>query len=246
MAEAPPQKATTEPDLLQMSYPYLVPYGVFIVLTALADQLPAWRSGLYIVKVLAVAWALWHYRKAYTELRFRFSPELLVAAAAGVLVIVAWIGLDPYYPQTSKELSDYVDWDARSFSHPDRAQGQFDPFDDAQGVPPLVAIVFRVLGAVLLVPIFEELFVRSWLMRVVVREQFWEVPVGVFTHLSFWVGTAAMALSHHEWLAAIVCSAAFNLLLYWKRDILLCIVAHAVANAALAAWVLMTHQWYWW
>jgi hypothetical protein len=232
--------------MLQASYPYLVPYGVFITLTAVADQFPAWRSAFYIVKVLAVAAALWHYRRSYPELRFRFSPALGVAALVGVGVIVAWIGLDPYYPQTNKELTNYVDWDARHFDHPDRVEGQFDPYEKGQLIPPVVAIIFRLIGAVLLVPIFEELLIRSWLMRLVIREQFWEVPVGVFTHISFWVGTVAMAISHHEWLAAVICSAAFNALLYWKRDIFLCVVAHAVANLALALWVLHTGQWYWW
>jgi hypothetical protein len=55
-----------------------------------------------------------------------------------------------------------------------------------------------------------------------------------------------MVLTHHEWLAAMVCSAAFNWILYWKKDIWACIVAHAVANLALAVWVITTGQWQFW
>jgi len=233
-------------DPLLAALPYLVPYGVFGLFTLLADSMPGMQSHIYIAKVFAVAAALWYYRKAYTELRFSFSPALLVAAVVGVLVIVAWVGLDRYYPQTGTEMNQFVERGTRVFDHADKAKGAFNPFEKDQAIPPVVAIVFRIIGAVLLVPVFEELLIRSWLMRYVINERFWRVPPATFTHASFWVGVGAMALTHHEWLAAMLCSAAFNWVLYWKRDIWLCIVAHAVANLALAVYVLTTGQWQFW
>lgn len=226
--------------------PYIVPYCLFAVLTLVADHLPDWRSPIYVVKVLAVVLALWWYRKAYTELRASFSPVTLVAVLVGVLVIVAWVGLDPCYPQSRAEWSDLFHEGFRRFDHAGKVAGQFDPYAARGLIPPVVAIVLRLIGAVLLVPIFEELFWRSWLMRWLVKDDFRAVPMGTFTWASFAITVALFGMTHHEWLAAMICGAAFNALLYWRNDLFLCVVAHAAANAALAVWVLTQGAWGFW
>ena len=241
-----PTPSPSQPDPLLRALPYVIPYGVFGLLTYAGDAVPWERSLIYVGKVFAVALALWAYRKAYVEFRPRLSRDMWVAALVGVLVIVAWVGLDKHYPQTATEMNQFVERGTRVFDHADKAKGAFNPYDPLEDFPPLLAIVFRMVGAVLVVPIFEELLLRSWLMRYVINERFWQVPMGAFTHASFWVGVGAMALTHHEWLAAMLCSAAFSWLLYWRKDIWLCIVAHAVANLALAVWVLSTGQWQFW
>ena len=237
--------APREPDPLMQAIPYVAPYAVFGVLTLAADYLPGWQSALYIVKVIALAATLWYFRRAYTELRPSFGAHSLVAALVGVLVVAIWVGLDPYYPQSGEEWGQFAQG-ARVFEHAEKAAGAFNPHEPGQMVPPLVAIVFRIIGAVLLVPVFEELLIRGWLIRFLVRDRFLTVPVGAFTWLSF-VGTVAfMGLTHHEWLAAVICSAAFNGLLYWRKDLFTCVIAHAAANLALAVWVLTTGAWAFW
>lgn len=237
--------APREPDPLTQALPYVVPYAVFGLLTMAADYLPDWQSMLYIVKVFALAATLWHYRRAYTELRPRFGADSLVAVIMGVLVIVVWVGLDPYYPQSGEEWRQFGQG-TRVFEHADKAEGAFDPYEPGQMIPPMVAIVFRIIGAVLLVPIFEELLIRGWLIRFLVRDRFLAVPMGTFTWLSFAGTLAFMGLTHHEWLAAVICSAAFNGLLYWRKDLFLCVLAHAAANLALAVWVLTNGAWAFW
>lgn len=234
------------PDTLQRSLPYLVPYALFGLLTYAADALPDLQSVIYIVKVFAVAAALWYYRRAYTELRVSLGPQTLVAMLVGVLVIVAWVGLDPYYPQSSEEWRQLAQSGLQYFEHADKAEGQFNPYEPGQTVPPVVAIIFRLIGAVLLVPVFEELFMRSWLIRFLVKEDFEAVPMGTFTWVSFLGTVALFGLAHHEWLAGMICGTAFNLLLYWRRDLLQCVIAHAVANLALAIWVLTQGAWGFW
>ena len=245
MADERPDQADDQ-SVMQAALPYVAPYAIFMVLTFAADYAPAWRSVIYIAKVLAVAGALWYYRRAYTELRPRVSVATLAAAGVGVLVIVAWVGLDPYYPQSGDEWRALISEGPQRFEHASKVQGQFDPTAEGQAVPPLVAIVFRLIGAVLLVPVFEELFVRSWLIRFVVNDNFRKVPVGTFTWASFAVTVGLFGIAHHEWLAGIICGAAFNLILYWSKDVFQCIVAHAVANLALAVWVLTQGAWMFW
>jgi uncharacterized protein len=227
--------------------PYIIPYAVFALFTLAADSLPpAWRSALYAAKVLAVGAALWHYRGVYTEIKPRLSAAVIPAAVVGILVIVAWIGLDPFYPQSSPEWSALRQGGWGALAHSDKLAGAFDPFMPGELLPPAVAIAFRLIGAVLIVPIFEELFWRSWLIRFLIKDDFHSVPMGAFTWLSFTVTVLAFGLTHHEWLAAVLCGVAFNAILYWRKDIFLCIIAHAVANAALAAWVLTHSAWQFW
>lgn len=236
----------SDDDWLEDSLPYIVPYGLYVVMTVGGDYLPGWTGTVYALKTLIVAAALWHYRKEYTELRFRLTAATPVAVIIGVLVIVAWVGLDTYYPQSWAEWRELLHGGVQEFGHEAKAEGAFDPFAGQFAMPPILAVVFRVAGAVLVVPIFEELFIRSWLLRLLIKSDFRSVPTGAFTWFSF-VGTVALfGLAHHEWLAAAICGLLFNLLLYWKKDLFQCVVAHAVANLALALWVLTQGAWHFW
>lgn len=53
-------------------------------------------------------------------------------------------------------------------------------------------------------------------------------------------------MAHPEWLAAAVYSLLMNGLLYWKKDIWQCIVAHGVSNLLLAVYVLASGNWWLW
>jgi hypothetical protein len=104
----------------------------------------------------------------------------------------------------------------------------------------------RVIGAVVVVPVMEELFWRAFLIRWLVNEDFQRVPVGTFTWMSFAVTTLFFGLEHDQWLVGLICGAAYNGLLYRTRSVWACVVAHAVSNAALAGWVLARGDWKFW
>jgi hypothetical protein len=99
---------------------------------------------------------------------------------------------------------------------------------------------------VLVVPVMEELFWRAFLIRWLVKEDFKSVPVGTFTWPSFLITVALFGAEHNQWLAGLVCGALYNWLLYRTRSVWACVVAHAVSNAALAAWVLARGDWKFW
>lgn len=237
---------TAQRNWLTEALPYIAPFAVFALITLLANPDPQLRPLLYILKVIAVGAVLWSYRGVYTEIKPAWSWNILPAAGAGLVMIVFWIALDPWYPQSAQEFSAFFSGGLQVFEHAEKLEGQFDPYIEGSIIPPAVAIFFRIGGAVLLVPIFEELFHRSWLIRYLVRENFRSVPMGTFTWGSFLGTVALFAITHHEWLAAIICAVLLNLLLYWKKDIFLCMVAHATANLALAVWVLTTDSWHFW
>ena len=73
-----------------------------------------------------------------------------------------------------------------------------------------------------------------------------ERPVGVFTPLSFAISVGLFTVTHPEWLAALVTGVLWTLLLMRTRRLRDAVLAHAVANGALAAWFLATGDMRWW
>ncbi len=196
--------------------PYVLPMGLYMAfLTVQSNANLAW---LYPVKTLAVAGALWWFRREYAELRPAMS---WLGIGVGLVAITIWIALDPFYPKL----------------------GHATPFDPSDRY---IFIAFRVVGAVAVVPVMEELFWRAFLIRWLVKEGFKSVPVGTFTWPSFLITVALFGAVHNQWLAGLVCGALYNWLLYRTRSVWSCVVAHAVSNAALAAWVLATGDWKFW
>jgi CAAX prenyl protease-like protein len=96
------------------------------------------------------------------------------------------------------------------------------------------------------VPVVEELFWRGFLLRWVISANWEGHPVGIFTMRSFLWVVLLFTLAHPEWLAAAVYCALMNILLYWKKDLWLCIVAHSTSNLLLVFYILMTGSWELW
>jgi len=122
----------------------------------------------------------------------------------------------------------------------------FDPTIIADGHIRTAIIATRLVGAVVVVPIMEELFWRSFLLRYIIDPQFSKVAIGRFTWLSFISTCVLFGLEHHYIIAGIMAGTLFNLLLYRTRSIAQCIISHAVANLALGIYVLNSAQWRFW
>jgi len=202
--------------------PYVVPMGIYMAF--LLVQTNANLLWVYPAKVIAVAAALIYFRREYEELRPGFS---LLAVIVGLVAIAIWIGIDPFYPKFASGVA-------------------FDPATISSVAQRNMFLAFRIVGAVIVVPVMEELFWRAFLIRWLVNEDFKSVPVGTFTGLSFAVTVALFGLEHNEWLAGLICGALYNWLYYKRKNVFACVIAHAVSNAALAAWVLSRGDWKFW
>lgn len=230
---------TTRPWL-----PYVLPFGLYMAF--LAGQSNANLLWLYPVKTLAVAGVLWWFRREYRELQPGFSG---LAVAVGLVVIVAWIALDPFYPKASALLCSLETWLSQFVNSPPPSGKIPPPFDPTTITPDALRygfIGFRVLGAVIVVPLMEELFWRAFLIRWIEAEDFQSVPIGHFTWRSFLVTTVFFGLEHDQWLAGLICGALYNVVYYRTRSVWACVVAHAASNAALAGWVLTQRAWVFW
>jgi hypothetical protein len=185
---------------------------------------------LYPVKTLVVASILYHYRKEYREilrqeLADRKSASL--AIGAGIIVFILWINMD---------------WPFATFGTP----SAYNPTLMSEKFTAVMLIIFRLAGAAIVVPIMEELFWRSFLLRYIIDPDFEKVAIGTFTWPSFAISSVLFGLEHNLWLAGIMAGLAYNILLYRTRSLMTCIVAHSTTNFLLGTYVLCCGAWEFW
>ncbi len=84
-------------------------------------------------------------------------------------------------------------------------------------------------------------------MRWLIHAEFWKVPLGLYTHLSFWLVALMFAAEHGPyWEVGLAAGIIYNGWLVRTRNLADCILAHAVTNALLAGYVLLWYQWQYW
>jgi uncharacterized protein len=210
--------------------PFLLFLGLLALRGALADL--GWLDArwIYALNLLLVGGLLaWSWR-GFGELHRQNRPqghEALWSVLVGLLVFVAWIQLDAPWMQIGEPTAAFV---------PVQADGQLD----------WALITVRWLGAVALVPVMEELFWRSFVMRWLEHPQFEAVPPQRVTLKPIVLSTFAFMLVHPLWLAAIVAGAAYAALYVRTGRLWNAVIAHAVTNGALGVWVVATGNWQFW
>jgi len=108
-----------------------------------------------------------------------------------------------------------------------------------------VFLLVRAIGLVAVVPLAEELFLRGFLMRYVIREDFWTVPFGTLTFASGVTCLIYAAATHPaEAIAAIGWFTIVSGIAAATRRPIDTILAHAGTNLALGAYVLTTGNWW--
>ena len=214
----------------------VVPFVVFMALLFLRGQAPLddswgfdtrWLYGLTLPVVGGLL--LWWWRR-YGELHRQNLPsarEWLLSVVVGVVVFALWIHLDAPWMQLGEPSARFVPLDAAG-----------------QLVWPLV--VLRWLGATLVVPVMEELFWRSFLMRWVERAQFETVDPRSVGARAVLLSTFVFVLAHPLWLAAALAGLAYALLYRATGRLWTAVIAHAVTNGLLGVWVVASGQWQFW
>ena len=222
--------------ILPRALPFLIYIAFLLLLPALSY---AWEMiypamlfdgrMVYPVKAGCVALLLvffWHH---YPELRkFNLeSHEILWSIAIGAGVFVVWINLDQEWMRFGE------------------AAG-YDPRDELGNINWFLALS-RLLGAVLVVPVMEELFWRSYLMRRIEHPDFLELSPGLVGLTGLLGSSMLFALAHTMWLAGLVAGLAYGALYTLKAKSLWApVVAHATTNGLLGLWVLQGGRWDFW
>jgi len=208
---------------------YWIPMVVFGVLTLAEGYVPLdWFPLAYMFKAVAVTACLLWWRRPLLEIRFD-ARLILPSAILGLAVFFIWIWLDKFvgYPHLGSRTA-------------------FDPLQLSGSWWFGVFLCVRFYGLAIMVPVMEEIFWRSFLLRYLTRSDFHQLPIGTFSASALGIMVAASALAHPEWLVAIIASLAYAFWIRQTRSLFAAIVAHAVTNAALGAYVLVTRDWQYW
>ncbi len=143
------------------------------------------------------------------------------------------------------------------------------PFIDMAGEPwKFSDHVLRVFAAALIVPVFEELFIRGFVLRAALQwdlnqknkqvehplsqtldqNNINDVRPGAWSIVAVVVSSIAFSVGHmpYEWLAAFVYSLLISALWIVRKDLLSCIVAHGVTNLTLGIYVYYSGNWGFW
>jgi hypothetical protein len=215
----------------------VAPFVVFMIFLAARGAAPtdgSWGFDvrwLYSAQIATTAALLALWWREYGELKSQNLPtlrEVLLAVAVGILVFVLWINLDAAWMTISAGSAEpYVALNAA---------GQLD-----WGL-----IVSRWVGAALLVPVMEELFWRSFLMRWIQAPAFEGVQPLHVGLKAVVLSTFVFTLAHTLWLAAIVAGLAYAWVYIRTGKLWVAVIAHAVTNGVLGIWVVQTGNWQFW
>jgi CAAX prenyl protease-like protein len=108
-------------------------------------------------------------------------------------------------------------------------------------------LVLRVVGAVITVPIAEELAFRGYLLRRIHAADFESVSFQKVSLTALAVSSVAFGLMHgNRWIAGSPAGLAYALVLRRRGRIGEAVAAHAVTNALLAVWVIARGEWGLW
>ncbi len=230
-------------------WPYLLPYVGFLLAVEVAGRITDWEvrgglpvgTGLVMLAVkpavpLALIAHFWR-NGAYPELRGALAGlggagGVASDVAVGLALTALWALPYVWFPGIRPE--DTSGFDADQWGASMRG----------------VALGLRMAGYALVTPIFEELFIRSFVMRYAdvygTREDFRDRPIATYTQRSFIVTIFVFTIGHvpWEWWVAVPWVALTNLWFYRRRNLASIMIVHGVTNAALLLLAIFGDGWF--
>jgi CAAX prenyl protease-like protein len=186
---------------------------------------------IYSLRIVATLLAI---ARSWTPIRRWLGRPTWWPPLVGLALVVPWIVL--------ASLQREAGWTGGT-----AARAGFNPFADcaAGSGGSWAFFVIRAIGLIAVVPLIEELFLRGFLMRYVIREDFWTVPFGMLTFPAVGACLFYAAASHpSECVAAVCWFAVVTGIAAATRRPIDAILAHSMTNLALGIYVLLTANWW--
>ncbi|HYC36406.1 MAG TPA: CAAX prenyl protease-related protein [Usitatibacter sp.] len=206
------------------------PFAVFIAFIALQPVLAAAIDERWVVAlrgVVVAALLAWFWRD-YAELGDRPAPtQLALGVGVGIGVFLLWITFDSGWALLGEPGRGFV---------PTREDGTLD----------VTLVALRLFGLALVVPVMEELFWRSFLMRWIAQRDFRAIEPRAVGAVAFALSSGLFALEHSQWFAGLLAGAAYAWLYMRSGNLWTAIASHTTTNAILGTWVLATGRWSYW
>lgn len=223
----------------QLILPYAAPYLTYVGIASIPSVYLSTETSYLLRIVVTSLLLLWAWRW-YSPLRGPYPPlgSVLLGVGAGLVGVALWIALlSPFI--TSAEIKP---WTRQGF-------------------------LLRLVSAGLVVPVFEELMMRGLVFRLALQwgqakktlrrdalhvtldeRSINDVAAGQWSWLATIIATVVFASGHavYEWPAALAFGLFMTLLWVQRKDLVICITAHAVTNISLALYVFTTGKWQYW
>jgi CAAX prenyl protease-like protein len=221
--------------LTRAGWARVIPFALFMLLLAVRGYLPA-DNGLidprwvYGLSTLLVGGSIVYFWREYSEFGAGSRMSLqhaVIAVVVGAVVFQLWILLTEPWMMLG------------------RPTASFRPVD-AEGQLQWGLVAVRWVGAALLVPVMEELFWRSFLIRWIDNPDFEKVDPSEVSPKAMILSTLVFMLAHTQWLGAIVAGLAYAWLYRYTRSLWVAVLAHAVTNGVLGVWVVINGNWQFW
>jgi CAAX prenyl protease-like protein len=211
---------------------YVAPFVAYVGVMALEHALLPNSQILYPLRFLIVLAVILLVSRPYLRLR----PKTPIATIViGVAVFLIWVAPDQLFGYRHFWLFDNALVGTASSSIPKDLHSS------------IWFLGLRTLGSVALVPIAEELFWRGWLMRWLIDHDFEKVPLGKYAPEAFWLVAIFFASEHGPyWEVGLAAGVIYNWWMIRTKSLADCILAHAVTNGILAAYVMASGQWQYW
>jgi CAAX protease family protein len=186
-----------------------------------------------ILRVSVMTAVIWFVARPVIDLRVR---NLAATLAIGVAVFVVWIAPDLL-------IKGY----RHCWLFENRLTGSAETSLSSTASISWAVLVLRMIRAVIIVPIIEELFWRAWMMRWLIDSDFEKVPLGKYSAQAFWVVAVLFASEHGAyWDVGLAAGIIYNWWMVRTRSLGDLILAHAVTNGILGAYVIAFGKWEYW
>jgi len=186
-----------------------------------------------IFRVTVMAAVLWFIARPVIDLRVR---HLVTTLAIGMAVFVVWVAPDLL---------------VKGYRHfwlfENAVVGKAATSLSTTAITSWPVLALRLIRAVIIVPIVEELFWRAWLMRWLIDNDFEKVPLGKYSAQAFWTVAVLFASEHGSyWDVGLLAGIIYNWWMVRTRTLGDLILAHAVTNGILGAYVIAFGKWEYW
>jgi len=199
----------------------LLPMVVLLAVTLLSSAFTADFDWLYPLRVFAVIIAVAYIWPQSRQMSLRLHWSALAGGAVTAVLWIAMLGSDT---ETSAVIQDNLQ------AAPSWAAGLW--------------LLFRIAGAVITVPIAEELAFRGYLLcRFSKTEVRLDGPLP-FSVLAIFFSSLAFGALHGAWLAGTVAGLIYALVRWRSQSMANAIYAHGITNALIFSYAAATGEWH--
>ncbi len=198
----------------------LTPFAVFITLTLAGRIFSSEFEYLYPLKMSITALVLLFYWKRY---RLQIPTNFRDIFLAAVITAVVWVLFSAHQPEQDRAMAESL--------------------SELSGWLAIVWIFWRLIGFWLVVPVFEELLFRGYLMSRISGRPIHNQQRLPLHWAGLLISSVLFALIHQAWIAGFFAGMIFGFLRVRSASLTSCILAHGLANFLISVWAMFSHRW---